>query len=168
MGFCRIIAKCFVTFIGSCWRRKGRVWQGNSLIIYVFLFSIWNRVDLLWNLQGSLFISFVQKGRSSRFNSASVCVTRYVAWHQHRGNNMLWRQNHSLEFFARWWIIGSINPSNKFFVRTKQTNSLTWMILWLGCVQWKSLGPYSVVWLEIASFVDQTKIIQLVRGIWSV
>ena len=114
---------------GSCWCRKGHVWQGNSLIIYVFLFSIWNRVDLLWNLQGSLFISFVKKGRSSRFNSASVCVTSCVAWHQHLGNNMLWRQNYSLEFCAGWWIKGSINPSNKFFVHTKQTNSLTWMIL---------------------------------------
>ena len=140
MGFCRIIAiaKCFVTLTGSYWYRKERVRHGNSLqIIYVFLFSIWNRVDLLWNLQGSLFISFAKKGRSSR-SSASVCVTWYVAWHQHLGNNMLWRQNYSLEFCARWWIIGSINPSNKFFVRTKQTN---WMILYLGCVQWKSLWP---------------------------
>ena len=96
------------------------------------------------------------------FNSA-VCVTWYVAWHQHLGTNMLWRQNYSVEFCARWWIIGSINPSNKFFLRTKQTNSLTWMILQLGCVQWKSLWPYTVVWLEIASFVDQTKI-QVVRA----
>ena len=70
---------------------------------------------------------------------------------------MLWHQNYSLEFCKRWWIIGSINPSNKLFLQTKQTNSLTWMILQLGCVQWKSLWPYSVVWLEKASFIDQTK-----------
>ena len=88
--------------------------------------------------------------RRGVYRHQCVTCTWYVAWHQHRGNNRLWRQNYSVEFCARWWIIGSINPSNKFFVCTKQTNSLTWMILSLDRVQWKSLWPYNVVWLEIA------------------
>ena len=116
---------------------------------------------------GQLIHFLCEEGAFTGVNSASVCVTWYVAWHQHLRNNMLWRQTYSLEFCARWWIIGSINPSNKFFVRTKQTNSLTWMILQLGCVQWKNVWPYTVVWLEIASFVDQTKM-EVVRAIWSV